>query len=153
MQCAPLSPTGGGEIEMLYLNLTLLSHPLSHSPPLSTPHITFTLHLSTPHNTICPLTSPPLTSFCRFHTPSRWVNSSNCMRHLGWTRQSKPHMLKRRLGLSLLYTETKLTSHATVVMERGRRFLISQKTARPLGKAGKERGEDGVGKEQKPCNC
>ena len=47
-------------------------------------------------------------------------------------RQSKPHMLKRRLGLSLLYTETKLSSQTTVVMERGRRFLMSQKTARPL---------------------
>lgn len=47
-------------------------------------------------------------------------------------RHSKPHMLKRRFGLSLLYTDTKLFSHWTVVTERGSRFLMSQNTARPL---------------------
>lgn len=73
-----------------------------------------------------------LTSFCRFHTPSLCVNSSWVVRHFGRMRHSKPHMLKRRLGLSLLYTETKLSSQRMDVTDRGRRFLMSQNTARPL---------------------
>lgn len=73
-----------------------------------------------------------LTSFWRFQTPSLWVNSSWVVRHLGRIRHSKPHMLKRRLGLSLLYTETKLSSHRIEVTDRGSRFLMSQNTARPL---------------------
>ncbi len=72
------------------------------------------------------------TSFCRFQTPSLCVNSSWVMRIFGRMRHSKPHMLKRRFGLSLLYTDTKLFSHCMVVTDRGRRFLMSQKTARPL---------------------
>lgn len=40
-------------------------------------------------------------------------------------------MEKSRLGLSLLYTLTKLLAHSKVVMERGRRFFMSQNTARP----------------------
>ena len=78
------------------------------------------------------------TSFCRFHTPSLCVNSSCVVRHLGRTRHSKPHMLNRRLGLSLLYTDTKLLSHWMVVTERGKRFWMSQNTARPL-KMGQEK--------------
>ncbi len=73
-----------------------------------------------------------LTSFCRFQTPSLCVNSSCIVRHLGRIRHSKPHMLNSRFGLSLLYTDTKLFSHCTVVTERGSRFLMSQNTARPL---------------------
>lgn len=64
--------------------------------------------------------------------PSRWVNSSCVVRHLGRMRHSKPHMLKSKLGLSLLYTDTKLFSHSVVVTDRGRRFFMSQNTARPL---------------------
>ena len=48
---------------------------------------------------------------------------------------SNPHMLKRRLGLSLEYTLTKLFSHWIVVTDLGRRFLMSQNTARPLYKS------------------
>ena len=40
-------------------------------------------------------------------------------------------MLKSRLGLSLEYTLTKLLSHSKVVKLRGKRFFMSQKTARP----------------------
>ena len=72
------------------------------------------------------------TSFCRFQTPSLCVNSSCMVRHLGRMRHSKPHMLNSKLGLSLLYTDTKLLSQLMVVTERGRRFLMSQNTARPL---------------------
>ena len=72
------------------------------------------------------------TSFCRFQTPSLCVNSSCMVRHLGRMRHSKPHMLKSKLGLSLLYTDTKLLSQLMVVTDRGRRFLMSQNTARPL---------------------
>ena len=72
-----------------------------------------------------------LTSFCRFQTPSLCVNSSKLVRHLGRMRHSKPLMLNSRLGLSLLYTDTKLLSHSSVVTERGSLFLMSQKTARP----------------------
>jgi len=32
----------------------------------------------------------------------------------------------------LLYTDTKLFSHSVVVTDRGRRFFMSQNTARPL---------------------
>ena len=51
---------------------------------------------------------------------------------LGKIRHSKPHILNNRLGLSLEYTETKVFSQLMVVTERGKRFLISQNTARPL---------------------
>lgn len=71
------------------------------------------------------------TSFCKFQTPSLCVNSSNVVRHLGKMRHSKPHMLKRRFGLSLLYTDTKLSSQLSVVTDLGKRFLMSQNTARP----------------------
>ena len=70
-------------------------------------------------------------SFCRFHTPSLCTGISMSMRHLGLMRTSKPHMSKSRLGLSLLYTLTKLLLHSNVVCDRGKRFLMSQKTARP----------------------
>ena len=73
-----------------------------------------------------------VTSFWRFQTPSLCVNSSWVVRHLGRMRHSNPHMLNSRLGLSLLYTDTKLFSHWTVVTDRGNRFLMSQNTARPL---------------------
>uniref|UniRef100_A0A2M4B1T5 Putative secreted protein n=1 Tax=Anopheles triannulatus TaxID=58253 RepID=A0A2M4B1T5_9DIPT len=72
-----------------------------------------------------------VTSFCRFHTPSRCVNSSFCVRHLGRMRHSKPLMLNSRFGLSFEYTDTNVLSHWTVVTERGNRFLMSQNTARP----------------------
>lgn len=49
-------------------------------------------------------------------------------------RHSKPLMLNSRLGLSLEYTDTKVLSQPMVVTERGSRFLMSQKTARPLYK-------------------
>lgn len=71
------------------------------------------------------------TSFCKFQTPSLCVNSSNVVRHLGKIRHSKPHMLNRRFGLSLLYTDTKLSSQFSVVTDLGRRFFMSQNTARP----------------------
>ena len=76
-------------------------------------------------------TQLPQTSFCKFQTPSLWVNSSKLVRHFGRMRHSKPDMLNSRLGLSLLYTETKLLSQVRVVTDRGRRFLMSQNTARP----------------------
>lgn len=41
-------------------------------------------------------------------------------------------MLKSKLGLSFEYTETKVLSQLTVVTDRGKRFLMSQNTARPL---------------------
>ena len=53
------------------------------------------------------------------------------MRTFGRMRTSNPHMLKSRLGLSFEYTLTNDSSQSTVVIERGSRFLMSQKTARP----------------------
>lgn len=44
---------------------------------------------------------------------------------------SKPLMEKSRLGLSLLYTLTKLLAHSIVVMLRGSLLRMSQNTARP----------------------
>ena len=70
-------------------------------------------------------------SFCSAHTPWRLAKSSGGARHLGRMRTSKPAMLKSRFGLSRLKTETKLASQSSVVMERGRRLRMSQKTARP----------------------
>merc|ERR1719494_30565 len=72
-----------------------------------------------------------VTSFCKFQTPSLWVNSSLVIRTLGRSRHSNPLMLNRRFGLSLLYTDTKLSSHLRVDTDRGILFLMSQKTARP----------------------
>ena len=71
------------------------------------------------------------TSFCKFQIPSLYVNSSRVIRIFGKILHSNPPILNKRLGLSLLYTETKLSSHFNVVIERGSRFLISQNTARP----------------------
>mmetsp|Transcript_1049 Transcript_1049/g.2755 ORF Transcript_1049/g.2755 Transcript_1049/m.2755 type:complete len:228 (-) Transcript_1049:175-858(-) len=70
-------------------------------------------------------------SFCRLHTPSLCAKPSACCRHLGRIRTSKPAMENSRLGLSRLYTLTKLFSHSNVVRLRGSRFLMSQKVARP----------------------
>lgn len=71
-------------------------------------------------------------SFCKFHTPSLWVNSSCVVLHFGKILHSNPLILNNKLGLSLLYTLTKLFSHCIVVVDRGNRFLMSQNTARPL---------------------
>lgn len=49
-------------------------------------------------------------------------------------RHSKPHILNNKLGLSFEYTDTNVFSQLIVVTERGKRFLISQNTARPLYK-------------------
>lgn len=40
--------------------------------------------------------------------------------------------VEQQVGVVLAYTDTKLFSHCTVVTERGKRFLMSQNTARPL---------------------
>ena len=79
-----------------------------------------------------------VTSFCKFHTPSWWAISSYVTLHLGSIRHSKPDMLKSRLGLSLLYTDTKLSglSQSIVVIDLGNLFLMSQNTARPLLQCG-----------------
>mmetsp|Transcript_20098 Transcript_20098/g.58314 ORF Transcript_20098/g.58314 Transcript_20098/m.58314 type:complete len:256 (-) Transcript_20098:3416-4183(-) len=70
-------------------------------------------------------------SFCSFHTPSRCVNSSWNVRIFGKMRTSKPHILKSTFGLSLEYTDAKELSQTNVVTLLGKRFCISQKTARP----------------------
>lgn len=46
-------------------------------------------------------------------------------------RASKPDMLKSRLGLSLLYTLTRLLAHSSVLTLRGSLLRMSQNTARP----------------------
>lgn len=63
--------------------------------------------------------------------PTLLAKPSEDMRILGRMRTSKPHMENSRLGLSLLYTDTKELSQSIVVTLLGSRFLRSQKTARP----------------------
>jgi hypothetical protein len=63
-----------------------------------------------------------------------WLQVQRPVRHFGKIRHSNPHMLNNKLGLSLLYTDTKLPSHCIVVTDLGSRFFMSQKTARPLKK-------------------
>ena len=98
-------------------------------------------------------------SFCRCHTPSLLLIKASCdIRILGIILTSNPHlnpsksiakiwlhksqviivkstentyMLKRRFGLSLLYTDTKLFSHSRVVILRGSLFFMSQNTLLP----------------------
>ena len=70
-------------------------------------------------------------SFCRFHTPSLFAKTSPVVRTRGMIRTSNPHMLNSRLGLSLEYTLTNPLFHSREVSDRGRRFFMSQNTARP----------------------
>lgn len=56
-------------------------------------------------------------SFCRLHTPSLLAKPSAAILTLGRMRTSKPHMLNSKLGLSLLYTLTKLLSQSRVVRD------------------------------------
>ena len=72
-----------------------------------------------------------VTSFVRLHTPSFAANPSWAILQRGKILTSKPDMLNRRFGLSLLYTLTRLFSHSKVVMLLGSLFFISQNTARP----------------------
>jgi hypothetical protein len=60
--------------------------------------------------------------------PSAFPSHSRQRRGSVQPRTSKPAILKRRLGLSLEYTDTKLLSHSNVVRERGKRFFMSQNT-------------------------
>lgn len=70
-------------------------------------------------------------SFCNFQTPSFCVNYSFNALIFGRILNSKPHIEKSKLGLSLEYTDTKEFSQLMVVIHRGSLFLISQKALLP----------------------
>ena len=65
------------------------------------------------------------------HLTLQVPNSSYIVWYFGRMRHSKPHMLKSKLGLSLEYSEPKVSSHWMVLTERRSIFLISQKTDLP----------------------
>ena len=72
-----------------------------------------------------------VSSFCKFHTPSFCAKYSVCMRIFGINLTSNPHMLNSKFGLSFENTEQNPLSHSNVVNDRGKRFFMSQNTARP----------------------